>query len=240
MKLSKKLLLILSALLILLTLSVLAQKVHPEQDLSGNPAFLFPDTLSGKTYGIDSLKILVGENKILPEGFELQALLALSAYPELKSESIEFVFTKNGAPLESSFRILTLLRNRAHRFYRVNLNNAENSKYDPVLLRNLPFDAQVGILAHELGHITYYKKLSTWQIANWGIKYLISKDFRAKHEKTTDLMPVTHGLGSQIYQYAWHVRNNPECKPLYESYKGFIDQFYLTDVEIREFINRSK
>ena len=102
----------------------------------------------------------------------------------------------------------------------------------PYLLRSLPFDAQVGILAHELGHIAYYHDLNIFEFGNWGLKYLRDDEFRATHERTTDLVPIYHGLGSQIYQYAYFVRNDPTCKSLYEQEKDFIDKYYLTDKEL--------
>ena len=119
------------------------------------------------------------------------------------------------------------------------MNNAPNTNFDPILLRSLPFDAQVGILAHELGRVAYYHQLNTLQIAKWGINYLLNDDFRSRHERTTDLMPIYHGLGSQIYQYAWYVRNDPSCKPIYDQIgKQFVDKYYMTDREIKEAIRQ--
>jgi hypothetical protein len=112
------------------------------------------------------------------------------------------------------------------------LNDARNSFFDPILLRSLPFDAQVGILAHELGHISYYENLNVFEFGNWGLRYLLEDEFRATHERTTDLMPVYYGLGSQIYQYAYFVRNDSTCKSLYEQEKSFIDKYYMTDKEL--------
>jgi hypothetical protein len=65
-----------------------------------------------------------------------------------------------------------------------------------------------------------------------GLKYLRDDAFRSAHERTTDLMPVYHGLGSQIYQYAYFVRRDPSCVAFYEEEKGFMDRYYLTDLEL--------
>ena len=113
------------------------------------------------------------------------------------------------------------------------LNDARNSFFDPILLRSLPFDAQVGILALELGHVVYYDNLNVFAFGKWGLKYLFDDEFRATHERTTDLMPLYHGLGSQIYQYAYFVRHDPTCKSFYEAGKDFMDKYYLTDKEIQ-------
>ncbi len=236
--LKKLSLILLISILVLFTL-VITQKVDPEQIDPQVTSHVFEDTLAGKSYDWDSMMNLVGSNKKLPPGYEKAALLALAAYPQLKDVSIEMVLTNSGAPMESNFVISSLFGKRKDRIYQVLLNDASNTPYDEILLRNLPFDAQVGILAHELGHVVYYDNLSTLQIAKWGLLYLVDNDFRASHEKSTDLMPVYHGLGSQIYQYAYFVRNDPTCEELYEKYGDrFIDKFYLTDKEIAAAIEK--
>ena len=225
-------------LLAAITVGVMVQKVDPAQVKPDFEPFNFPDTLANKNYDLDSLKNLIGSNKGLAEGFELASALAYSAYPELKDVKVEMVMTLKGAPMESNFNIWSLLwPGRKNRQYRILLNGAKGTFFDPILLRSLPFDAQVGILAHELGHVVYYHKLSLFKIGKWGLKYLKDDQFRATHERTTDLMAVYHGLGSQIYQYAYFVRKDSSCLELYEKEKDFIDKYYMTDTELLEYLD---
>lgn len=223
---------------LLLAAAVLLQHVDPEQKEPVFQPYSFPDTLAGQTYNLDSIKTIIGDNKILPPGFELAAAIACSAYPELKDVTIKMELTQGGAPMESTIVIKTLLKRHKKRRYLVLLNDAHNSYFDPILLRALPFDAQVGILAHELGHIVYYEKLNALEFGKWGLEYLRDDNFHACHERTTDLMPIYHGLGSQIYQYAYYVRHDPSCVELYEQGKGFIDKYYMTDEELASAIKR--
>lgn len=228
----KKILLGLLAVVLTLFLLVIFQSVSPEQkDTVKNPT-VFPDTLNADQYDLDSLRQRVSKNKGLPDGFEKAALIAYSAYPELKDVNIDMELTTSGAPMESSFSFWTLFGPRTNRQYRILLNDGQDTFFDPVLLRELPFNAQVGILAHELGHVAYYHKLNTLQIAKWGLMYLISDSFRARHEKSTDLMPVYHGLGSQIYQYHYYIRHDATTRPLYDTFGKYVDRYYLTDEEI--------
>ena len=221
--------LILLGFFLLITL----QTVDPEQVDPKTTTFVFPQTLQPDHLSIDSLWGVVGDKKTVPEGFEKAALVAYSAYPQLKEVNIEMILTQSGAPMESNFNIKTLFGKGKNRVYRILLNNADETNFDPILLKSLPFDAQVGILAHELGHVAYYHQLTTLQIAKWGVLYLLDSDFRARHERSTDMMPVYHGLGNQIYSYAWYVRNDPSCKPLYEAFGAeFIDKYYMTDKEL--------
>jgi hypothetical protein len=69
------------------------------------------------------------------------------------------------------------------------LNNEQPSYFEPILLRSLPFDAQVGVLAHELGHIVYYEHLNTLQFGKWGINYLRNDDFRPVTNDPPTLCP---------------------------------------------------
>jgi len=174
----------------------------------------------------------------LPKDFEVAAAIAYSAFPQLKNVDIEMMLTPDGAPMEAAPVIKTLFGARENRRYYITLNDSQGSYFDPILLRSLPFDAQVGILAHELGHIVYYQKLNILQFAKWGLMYLISDEFRATHERSTDLMPLYHGLGNQIYQYAYFVRYDTSCRDFYRNGKDFMDKYYLTDLELLDEINK--
>jgi hypothetical protein len=221
-------------LLLLLFVAVLIQDVDPlQKEISSSP-FSFDDTLANHQYNLDSLKGIIGDNKGLPEGFEVAGAIAFSAYPELKDVEIKMVLINGGAPMESRPEIKTLFGPHKDRRYLVLLNDERPSYFEPILLRSLPLDAQVGILAHELGHIVYYEQLNLLQFGKWGLDYIRKDDFRAKHERSTDLMPVYHGLGSQIYQYAYFVRKDSTCRTFYEEGKDFMDKYYMTDVELAE------
>lgn len=228
----KRAFLALLTVLLLLLVIVLPQRIAPNLSSSSDTFIDFPDVLSPGTYDWDSIADLVSVNKGFEHRFEKQAMIALSAYPELREVKINFVLTDGGAPMESSFELLTLLGNRKNRVYEIRLSDAEDSMFEGILMRNLPFDAQVGILAHELGHVLYYEQMSTMQIAKWGIMYLVSIDFRTTHEKSTDLIPIGRGLGAQLYHYAWYVRHQEENQSLYAKWGQFMDMFYLTDEEI--------
>lgn len=215
-----------------LVLLVSVQDVDPVQPVPELAYCDFPDTLANQTYDLDSIKALIGDNKGLPPGYELAAAIAFSAYPELKELTIDMELVATGAPMESSLNPWTLLGSRKNRQYKVLLVEAEGSWMDPILMHSLPLDAQVGILAHELGHTAYYHQLNLFEIGKWGWEYLRNPEFRATHERTTDLMPVYHGLGSQIYQYAHFVRHDASTQSFYRQEQGFMDTFYLTDQEV--------
>ncbi|MDW3195310.1 MAG: hypothetical protein R8G66_23240 [Cytophagales bacterium] len=218
--------------LLLLAALVLVQKVEPQQIEPDIVPYAFPDSLANYNWDLDSIKTVIGDNKGLPPGYELAAAIAFSAYPELKDVKIDMVLVDKGAPMESNFDLWTMfVPGKKNRLYKILLLEAE-VPYDPILMKNLPLDAQVGILAHELGHVVYYHDRNLLKIGKWGLRYINDPQFRATHERTTDLMPIYHGLGSQIYQYAYFVRYDPSCVALYANGKQFMDTFYMTDKEL--------
>ena len=223
--------------IVALVIGVLVQDVDPVQKIPPGPVHTFPDTLAGRQFDLDSLLALIGDNKILPPGYEIAAALALSAYPQLKDTNIEMLLVDYGAPMEATVAIPSLFGPRSGRRYKILLNDEKDSPFDPILLRALPFDAQVGVIAHELGHVVYYDEMNALQFGKWGLNYLHDDAFRALHERSTDMMPVYHGLGSQIYQYAWFIRKDSTCKAFYEEAKGFLDKYYLTDTELQQAIS---
>ena len=171
----------------LLFITIWVQDVDPAQQPPEFVPFAFLDTLAGRSYKLDSLQSLIGDNKSLPPGFELAGAIAYSAYPQLKDVSVDMILTPYGPPMMADIDVWSLLGPRKFRKYQIKLNDTQNSFFDPILLRSLPFDAQVGILAHELGHVAYYHQLSALKIAKWGLCYMWEDDFRATHERTTDL-----------------------------------------------------
>ena len=238
MKLFLKGLLIILSFIVIVVIAVIAQSVNPAQQRPDAEVHTFADTLAKRKYDLDSLRQIIGDNKGLPEGFEIAAAIAYSAYPELKDATIDMTLTPDGAPMEATIDISSLFVPWQNRRYRILLNNGQQTFFDPILLRALPFDAQVGILAHELGHVAYYDKLNILQFGKWGLMYLRSEEFRTTHERTTDLMPIYHGLGSQIYQYAHFVRYDSSCQAFYQAEKDFMDAYYMTDRELLEELNR--
>jgi hypothetical protein len=212
-------------LIAILGVILLFSNVSPEQDLVWNENTSVSRNLDSEFYTtkFDSLFEEFGQLKVLPKGYEVQALLALSKYPELKDVKISFEFVPIVAPLESNFDIPTLLRRGELRTYRILISNDITTMFKNVLFDKMPFDAQVAMLTHELGHTLYYHQLNLFQIGRWGINYLASKDFQKRHESDTDRMVIYRGLGWQLYESADFFENSFE--EMVE--KGIINKDFL-------------
>jgi hypothetical protein len=179
-----------------------------------------------------------GKKKVLLPGFELQTLLALSYYPELRDVEIHFVYQKALIPLSSRPAALTMFRKRDRWVYRIIVSSESLKSMEPILLKNLPFNAQVGILAHELGHTKHYHQYGFWQMLKFAILYAFDGNFRATHERSTDQQVIYHSLGWQLFDYATFVRTDSTTVENYESAKSFLDKTYLMPMDILEVMSQ--
>lgn len=186
--------------------------------------------------GYENLLAEYGYMKELPDGFELQTLLALQHYPELRNTRIKFIVKKAFIPLASRPALYSLLRKRNHRTYRVIISDQSLPQMENILLKNLPFNAQVAIIGHELAHAVEYETLNSHQLSAVGLLYFFGS-FRASMEKGTDLRTIEHGLGWPLLDYAEYVR---EVSGSNQRQNDFMDKFYMNPDEIREAILRSE
>ena len=141
-----------------------------------------------------------GNNKILPPGYELQALLALSHFPQLKDIKIEFIVKDVGIPISSRPRWTSLLRSAKKRTYIVVIDTDRKGNFERLLLKTQPFNAQVGIIGHELAHTIYYLDRSFFAVTKDALCQL--SKCRNEFERATDRRLIDYGLGWQRYDHA--------------------------------------
>ncbi len=166
-----------------------------------------------------------GTSKKIAKEFELPILVALSFYPELKNIHINFEYGDTKTTMETRPALYTLLK-VLKRSYTVYIDN--NTIYDGILLQDAPFNAQVGILGHELAHIVDYESRSTINIIGVALKYSVAK-CRANFEKKIDKITISKGLGWQLHGWSDYVLHQ-SCAS--ESYKNYKRKNYLTPEEI--------
>jgi len=181
---------------------------------------------------LEQLKTEFGENKTLLEEFELPSLIALSKFPELKELRIDFVYSKIKTTMETRPTLLSVFRRKANRRYKVFVNSKEE-KLKKAALKNIPFNAQVGILAHEYAHIRLYNTKNVFGLIGIGISYFVSKRFREKFEKANDREAISRGFGWQVYHFTSYILNEADISEKYRKYK---ERIYYTPDELEEII----
>ncbi len=160
-----------------------------------------------------------GANKELPAGYQTAILTALSYYPELKHVNIEFRTSRIKTTMAAVPRLFSLLGKKEKRKFVIKINVSERS--GALLLKDLSFNAQVGVIGHELAHIVDYLSMRSGQIVKFGIDYL-NIEKRREIEARTDLIAVDHGLGWQLLQFGREVLTDPEVPENYKKYKRSI------------------
>ena len=150
-----------------------------------------------------SLNNKFGQNKSLAKGFEWQCLLALSHYPELKDTPIEFRVQPAFIPLSSRPDPVSVIFPWIRRKYLVVISNQSADFFEKILLHNTPFNEQIGIIGHELAHTVYYQDKNSFQLAQIAYRYEYDDEFHDAFERATDKRAIAHGLGYQMYDFAF-------------------------------------
>lgn len=87
----------------------------------------------------------------------------------------------------------------------ITISTKTQKTYEPILFHNLPYNAQIGVLAHELGHIVTYKEKTSFQVIGIAFKLLNTK-FVDRFEYETDSIAIQHGMGYQLFGWSVFVR----------------------------------
>lgn len=184
-----------------------------------------------------SLHKRFGHNKKLPLGYELQALIALSHFPELAQVKLEFIIEDVNIPLSSRPHWTSMLRSAKKRTYKIVIDSNLEGPRDVLLLKNQPFNAQIGIIGHELSHTSYYLDRSFFGIAKDAVCQL--SQCRVKFERDTDRRLIEHGLGWQRLAHAKFVRSRL-AGPTYASNPTAEGGAYMSPEELQRLIDANE
>ncbi|MEB8347472.1 hypothetical protein OO010_15570 [Flavobacteriaceae bacterium KMM 6898] len=165
--------------------------------------------------------------KKIPIEIRPQVLIALSFYPELSDTKIIFRFRKRISPLASRPRLWSTFRKSKNRTYIITISTESTPKLTSILFLNLPYNAQIGVLGHELGHITEYKNKSAWHLLGLYLKLLKAENVN-EFEFKTDRICIEHGLGYQLYDWSQFVRQELDIL----EWKGAGDFYSSNDEEV--------
>jgi hypothetical protein len=193
--------------------------------------FLFPKTNKSQSLIFENdFKKAVG----IPPEFQSDFRKVFSVYLELKNKNIRVEEKKIRTTMRCRPKIFSLFREKKNRRYLIIINN-DSAVNKAILLKNIPQQAQIGVIAHELGHIIDYENKSNFVIFTDGIKYLFL-DSRAKFEKHVDQIAIDKGFGEQLYQFIDFILKN---KDIPEKYKDYKKRIYLSPEEIKKKMNYS-
>lgn len=157
------------------------------------------------------IKDTVFVNKVIPKAFDDVIQLALQYYPELNKTNIHFRIKKTKSPLAARPTLWSIFRKPLKRKYIITISNKTNAKLTAILLENLSFNAKVGVIGHELAHISCYNSKKDVYFIGLAFKHF-SKKAIDKAEFDTDKKCIEHGLGFQLLSWSSEVREKLELK----------------------------
>jgi hypothetical protein len=181
---------------------------------------------------LDTIREAVGNNKEIPQKYEAAILVALSHYPELKDTRIKFQIANHASvPYGTKPSMRTIFSSPEKRLYLITILEEAKDPMRQALLKNLPFDARVGVIGHELGHVVQYSKMGRLELINSLLSYM-KPSFQRRIERAADLAAIVHGLGKQLLEHAVYIRSIPG----YVQERESINKNYLKPKEIRQYL----
>lgn len=140
--------------------------------------------------------------------YENQILIALSYFPELKDTKIKFRLKNRETPLATRPALFSMFRSAKKRTYIITISRKSTNYLDAIVFRNLNYNAQIGVLGHELCHVSDYLNKGFGKMCNVAAIEIFSKKAVDKFEFDTDLNSINHGLGYQLLDWSINVREN--------------------------------
>src|SRR3954451_6601139 len=156
----------------------------------------------------DSINLMkkYGNNKELIPQFALQTLIALSYYPELVNTHIRFVYHQAHATLETKPDDESIANKGNKRSFPITVSDSSMPKIEPILLKNMDFNAQIGIIGHELSHVADFSNQNLLHLMGSGIEHILSPAYIDRFEYRTDSICIAHGLGYQLLAWSTFIR----------------------------------
>ena len=194
---------------------------------------LFQAVIYGKTplyeEDINEISEEIPTNWMVPVHFHPTLYPIVSNVSDLFDQKIKIKEAKISTTLNMRPTLWSLLfKKNNRRTYVLRINNNEN--FDGVLFDQVPFESQVGLLAHELMHVKDYLNRDLFGVLERGWQYL-SRRGRIKFEGEIDQMVIDSGLSQFLFQWANYVLNDSDASDSYKDYKRAV---YMTPADIIE------
>lgn len=180
----------------------------------------------------DSDEVVSFKNKTVPKVILEPVLKALSYFPDLDTVDISFEFKEkiSGSVMQAQPKIISLFVNgKEERKYRVKITRILELGDELVPIEEVPFDALVGWIGHELGHVMDYLNRSSTQMMHFGARYFLSKKKVTEAELTADGYAIDCGMGHQILANKIYILNN---EGFAEAYRDKIKSLYMSPDQI--------
>lgn len=172
------------------------------------------------------------QNKTIPLEIAEATKEALSYFPELEDVSIDFVYKEKikGAVMQAQPYLFSLFVNgKNNRKYKIKVTRQLEFADGFYPIEEVPYDALVGWIGHELGHVMDYLNRSSANMMHFGAKYFLSNKKVVEAELTADGYAIGCGMGHQILANKNYILNNENFE---DDYKDKIKNLYMSPDQI--------
>ncbi|MFD2202153.1 hypothetical protein [Shivajiella indica] len=202
--------------------------------LMGNPGMLLTVTnfIASLPENDNHQVLITYQNKTIPEEIFDPVKKALEFFPELKGVHITFELKDkiSGSVMQAQPKVFSLfVDGKENRKYRIKITRKLDFGDQIVPIENIPKDALIGWIGHELGHIMDYLNRSSVNMMHFGAKYFLSKQKVIEAELTADGFAIGCGMGRHILANKNYILNNDGFT---EEYKYKIRNLYMSPEQI--------
>lgn len=172
------------------------------------------------------------QNKTIPLEIAEATIEALSYFPELEDVSIDFVYKEKikGAIMQAQPYLFSLFVNgKNNRKYKIKVTRQLEFAEGYYPIEQVPYDALVGWIGHELGHVMDYLNRSSANMMHFGAKYFLSNKKVVEAELTADGYAIGCGMGHHILANKNYILNNENFE---DDYKEKIKNLYMSPDQI--------
>jgi hypothetical protein len=169
----------------------------------------------------------------IPEKYDSLIVFLSDTFEDLHNIKIIVKEKTIGTTMAMRPTLFSMLKKPQNRTYVLCINNRD--EFSGVLLKDVPREARVGIMAHELMHVRDYKSRNFLGLAERGWQYL-SKRGKHKFEHEIDQMVIDSGFGFFLYYWKAHLMDESDIDNNYRKFKKRVymgPQHVLTELQKR-------
>lgn len=151
-----------------------------------------------------------------PEEYDSLVVFLADSLEDLQDVKIKVREKRIGTTMAIRPSFFSFFKKPEKRTYVLVINNRED--FSGILLDDVPKEARVGLLAHEMMHVRDYQNRNFLGLAQRGWQYL-SKQGKRRFEHEIDQMVIDAGFGFFLYSWSAYVIDDSEVDDDYRQFK---------------------
>jgi len=138
---------------------------------------------------------------------------ALASYPELARTQIRFRMRHARSPLTTNRDWMAFLLHFGRQAYIVTISDRTVPALSPILFDSLDEGAKLGVIGHELSHVSNFSRRNLFGWLSLGFGHLSSR-YLDRMEFATDSLCIAHGLGCALLDWSLFVRRKVRTRKM--------------------------